>query len=346
MRIVYFAHSVLNRGGDKMVLAHLGHLADAGHLVTLRCNRIDTSFPLHPSFKLERPLFPGIPGTLASALLERQEADLVLATIVPTAVLLHFRNRGRVLHFAQDDNETAYGFPGNLLMRWLYRLAFGSLAIPCVTVSALLGSLFHSRFGAECAVVENGVDTARFFPAPSPELVAGKKGRRAILLLSRADRRKGFDLALETVRRAAARGCNLVLWTVGESVACAEPELPHRDFGNVDEDRLREIMSSADLFLYPSRSEGYGLMVLEAFACRCPVVTSGAVGFARDGENALVAPIEDVNGMACRVERLLAEGDLAERLVEQGSSFASRHSLAQSSRCFEAQIHGLFPASN
>ncbi|MBU5636465.1 glycosyltransferase family 4 protein [Geomonas sp. Red69] len=344
MRIVYFAHSVLNRGGDKMVLAHLGRLAQAGHHVTLRCNLIDTAFPLHPSFTLERPLFPGKLGTLASALLERQDADLVLATIVPTAVLLRFRNRGRVLHFAQDDNETAYGFPGNLLMRWLYRLAFGPLSIPCVTVSDTLCSLFGSRFGAECAVAENGVDTARFFPAPSRELVAAKKGRRAILLLSRADRRKGFDLALETVRRVAARGGNLELWTVGESAPCAEPDLPHREFGSVDEDRLREIMSSADLFLYPSRSEGYGLMVLEAFACGCPVVTTGAVGFARDGENALVAPVEDVAALADRVERLLADRELAERLAEQGRGYASRHSLAQSGSCFEALIAGLFPA--
>lgn len=344
MRILYFAHSVLNRGGDKMVLAHLRHLADSGHQVTIRCNVIDTGFALHPGFRLEQPLLPGKTGTLASALWERQDADLVLATIAPTAVLLRLRNRGRVLYFAQDDNETSCGFPGSLLMRWLYRLAFGPLSIPCVAVSPTLASHFRSRFGADCAVVENGIDTSLFFPDPVPELLQAKQGRRAVLLLSRGDRRKGFHLAREAVQRLAARaGGGIEIWTVGEPCRLGDSGMPHRDFGGVDERRIREIMSSADLFLYPTLSEGFGLMVLEAFACNCPVVTTDAVGFARDGENALVAPAGDAAALADRVERLLKDGELAARLVEEGRRCASEHALAESSGKFQQEIAGLHP---
>ncbi len=344
MRIVYFAHSVLNRGGDKMVLAHLCHLAQAGHEVTIRSNVVATKFLLHHAFRLEKPMFPGKLGTLVSALLERPRGDLAVASIVPTAVMLGLRNPGRVLHFAQDDNETSCGFPGNLVMRWLYRLAFGALSIPCICVSRSLAEHFRARYGAECTLVENGVDTTAFFPAPSAELVQGKQGRRAILLLSRSDRRKGFDVAQDVVERLAKSLPGRVeVWMVGEPTAWQPHDVPCRHFGVVGEKQLREIMSSADVFLSPSRSEGFPLMVLEAFACGCPVVTTDAVGFVRDEEDALVAPVGDVPALVARLESLLADAGLAARLRSAGLRFAGEHSLAASSGMFAQSLSKFFP---
>ncbi len=347
MRIVYFAHSVLNRGGDKMVLAHLRHLADAGHEVTIRSNVIATDFPLHEAFRLEKPLLPGKLGTLASALFERQQDGVILASIAPTAVMLRLRNRGRVLHFAQDDNETSCGFPGSLVMRWLYRLAFGPLSIPCVCVSHTLAKHFRERYRAECSVVENGVDTAAFYRTPSAELLRSKNGRKAILLLSRSDRRKGFDLAREAVERlVGSLGGGVEVWIVGEPTLWCPPCVPCRHFGVVGENDLREIMSSADVLLSPSRSEGFPLMVLEALACGCPVVTSDAVGFVCDGENALVAPVGDVPSLVDKLKLLMEDHQLAARLSSAGLRFAREHSLAESSKSFEARIAGLFQATD
>lgn len=344
MRIVYYAHSVLNRGGDKVVLAHLRHLADAGHSITIRANVVATQFALHPAFKLERPVLPGKIGSLAAALVQRERCDVVLAAIAPTAVLLRLRNPGRVLHFAQDDNETSCGFPGNLLMRWLYRAAFGVLSIPCICVSQGLAEHFGNRFGARCAVVENGLDPDRFHPQPDQALLDSKKGRPAILLLSRTDRRKGFDLAKETVARAAKHlDGGVEAWTVGEPPEWDVPNVPHRHFGFVGEPQLRGIMSSADLFLYPSRSEGYGLMALEAFACGCPVVTTEAVGFAADGRNALVSPVNDVSSLVGNVLRLLGDAELAARLREEGLRFARGRSQAASGVRFAEQLGNFFP---
>lgn len=344
MRIVYYAHSVLNRGGDKMVLAHLRCLADSGHRITICSNVVATEFPLHPAFDFGKPLLPGKIGTLAGALLQRHSCDLVLATIVPTALLLRLRNR-RVVYFAQDDNETAYPYPMSLVFRVMYLLLFRTFLIPTITVSLALAESFAARFGARCQVVENGVDTAVFYPSLSGQLEAKKQGRKAILLYARSDRRKGGDLAHEVVARVAAAAAHIEVWTVGEDIPWPHPSVRHRFFGTVSEGSLCEIMSSADLFLYPSRSEGFPLMVLEAFACGCPVVTTTAVSFARDEENALVAPVEDVAALADRVERLLADKELEAHIKEEGRRFASAHSLAESSGNFEARIAGLFPAA-
>ena len=347
MRIVYFAHSVLNRGGDKMVLAHLGHLAGSGHEVAIRSNVVDTVFAIHPAIRIEKPSFCSKLGTLVSAALERQQADCVIASIVPTALLLFFRNRGRVLHFAQDDNETVYrSHLLRFLMRSLYFWAFSVFRIPTIAVSQTLADVFEARFSADCRVVGNGVDTGVFFPLPSVELIAAKEERKAILVLSRNDHRKGFDLARQVVALVAASvQTSFEVWTVGEKVEWGVGFPRHRDFGNVTENALREIMSSADVFLYPSRSEGFGLMVLEAFACHCPVLTSTAISFARDNDNALVAPVSDVESLADRLERLLVDEPLARRIADAGYLFAQRYRLNDSQMLFESEITGLFPGT-
>ena len=343
MNLVYFAHSVLDRGGDKMVLAHLRHLAQAGHRVTIRSNVVATAYPLHPAICFDKPLLPGKAGTLASALLRPQGCDVVLATIVPTALLLRLRNR-RVVYFAQDDNETAYPFPVHLLLRLLYLLAFRVFRIPTIAVSKALAETFAARFGARCRVVENGVDTSIFYPARSPRLVAEKQGRKAVLLLARRDHRKGFDLACEAVAMVASAR-PIEVWTVGEDIPWTSEGLPKRNFGRVNEETMREIMSSADLFLYPSRSEGFPLMVLEAFACGCPVVTSEAVTYVRHEENALVSRVGDVQSLARDVLRLLEDEALAARLACSGLAFASSNTEIQCCARFETELARLAPGA-
>jgi len=344
MRIVYFAHSVLNRGGDRMVLAHLAQLAERGHEVVIRSNEVVTGFGIHPAIRIEKPSLRSKLGTLVSAALERQQAECVIASIVSTAVLLALRNRGRVLHFAQDDNETAYSCAlQRLLVRILYRICFSQFRLPTVAVSRELADCFAGRFAARCAVVPNGIDTSAFFPSPSPALLAKKEGKKAILLLSRSDWRKGYDIAKEVVA-AVAKECAapFEVWTVGEDLPWRLSAVSHRYLGNLGEKELREAMSSSDLLLYPSRSEGFGLMVLEAFACGCPVVTTDAIGFAVDGRNALASGAGDLAGLIERVARLLTDQPLADRLREEGLRLAAANTLSASTTRFAETVFNLF----
>lgn len=337
MKVVYFAHSVLNRGGDKMVLAHLSHLAASGHDVTIMTNEKDTIFSFHPSITVSRLSLPGKIGSILSALLTKRDADVVIASIVAMAVLLSFRNRGRVVLFAQDDNESVYrnGF-GRYLVRLLYHIHFGIFRAATIAVSEHLSVLFSTRFGASVPAIPNGIDLNVFYPDPDETLVRGKNGGKAVLIFSRPDSRKGFDLSVKVLNRLAGRlEHSLELWTVGEPVENGAVSVPVRNFGYVTEGCLRRIMSSADVFLYPSRSEGFGLMVMEAFACRCPVVTTDAVPFASDGDNSLVSPIGDDELLAENVARLMCTPKLASTLAGHGYAVARDHNLSDSSQMFE-----------
>jgi glycosyltransferase involved in cell wall biosynthesis len=340
MKIVFFRHSLLSRGGDKMVLAHASHLADAGHCVSIKTNKISSVFPVNPRICLESIVSRGKFGTVLSSLHGKLDGDFVIADIIPLACLLYLRNRHKVVYFAQDYDESYYK---NLLQkvftRCLYRLGLSIFRIPTIAVSEELGEKLRKNFGAKVDVVLNGVDSDIFYPAPSEPLLAEKEGRKSILLLSRSDQRKGFDIALEVISRVIKEcGAKLEVWTVGEKVDGKFPGLKHRDFGYVSEDRLRVILSSADLFFYPTRHEGFGLMAAEAFACKCPVVTTDAVSFAKDEENALVSRNGDVAGLADKVLRILNDRRLAENLVEEGLRFATENSLRSATRNFECKL--------
>lgn len=343
MKVVYYAHSLLSRGGDRMVLAHVGWLAAHGHEVELCCNVVDTVLQIPERVRITQPRLPGAVGTVLSALFERRDADLVLASIIPMACFLFPRSRRKVVYFAQDNNENLYPtLLQKLFIRLLYSIGLRAFRIPVVAVSEQLAEIFRSRYRAQVQVVLNGVDRQSFYPDPSPELVASKHGKQVILIFSRRDQRKGFDLALTALNRLAEMNFSPVeLWTVGEPLSEGEVTLPRRDFGYVGEAELRRIYSSADLLLYPSRNEGFGLMPLEAMACGCPVVTTTAVPYAVHMDNAMVAPTGDCDVLAACLQKLVLDEELRNSLRDAGQQFARMHSLSAATLQFETVLAGI-----
>jgi glycosyltransferase involved in cell wall biosynthesis len=82
------------------------------------------------------------------------------------------------------------------------------------------------------------------------------------------------------------------------------------------------ILPELDVFLFTSKEEGLGSSILDAYACRVPVVATAAGGVPEilaDGETGLLAPVRDAAALAERVRRVLAEPALRRRLVEGGA---------------------------
>ncbi len=95
--------------------------------------------------------------------------------------------------------------------------------------------------------------------------------------------------------------------------------------GNVTHDILRAIYADVDLFLYPSRLEGFGLPVLEAFSSGVPVVTSKTTSLPEVAGNAaaLVDP-ENPEDIAQCVEKLYRKPALRKALVVKGLARAKQ----------------------
>ncbi len=94
-------------------------------------------------------------------------------------------------------------------------------------------------------------------------------------------------------------------------------QLPNRD-------TLNSIYNESSIFLATSISEGWGLTIGEAMICGAAVVCTDNKGYlemARNGENALVSPIEDAQGLANNIIRLFEDDELRQKLARNGNEF-------------------------
>lgn len=106
-----------------------------------------------------------------------------------------------------------------------------------------------------------------------------------------------------------------------------------RFVGYVPADDLVAVYNMADLFVFPSLYEGFGLPPLEAMACGLPVVASSAPALAEvlNGAAILVTP-SDVDALAEASARALGDRRLRSRLRRQGLERASQFSWQRTAR--------------
>ena len=89
------------------------------------------------------------------------------------------------------------------------------------------------------------------------------------------------------------------------------------------QESTEEILQHSDLFLLPSKHEGFGLAALEALSCGVPVIGSNAEGIpevVRSGETGFLSDVGDVEEMAENCLKLLCDSALYERFSRASRS--------------------------
>lgn len=101
-----------------------------------------------------------------------------------------------------------------------------------------------------------------------------------------------------------------------------------------DDQRLRMLYNGAELFLFPSLYEGFGIPVIEAMACGTPVVTSNTHSLPEVSGNAaaLVDEPTDVENLIHVVEGVLADANYRQQLRQRGLLHARAYSWENSAR--------------
>lgn len=90
--------------------------------------------------------------------------------------------------------------------------------------------------------------------------------------------------------------------------------------GYVSSEDLTALYQCADLYLCPSFHEGFGIPLLEAFACECPVLTSSGGALPEvAGDAAVVEPTFDPDSWAKSIADLLSDSDKQSRLIAAGT---------------------------
>ena len=97
--------------------------------------------------------------------------------------------------------------------------------------------------------------------------------------------------------------------------------------GCVSNEELLFLYNSADLFVYPSLYEGFGLPVIEAMACRTPVITSNVSSLPEvAGDAAILVDPYNVEEIADAIYRVISDKELKENLIAKGLKRATEFS--------------------
>lgn len=95
--------------------------------------------------------------------------------------------------------------------------------------------------------------------------------------------------------------------------------------GYIPQDELPLWYQAAQLFVYPSMYEGFGLPPLDAMACGLPVVTSNAASIPEVvGDAAIQVPPEDVQAIADAIIRVVTDAALREQMTHRSILQAAR----------------------
>jgi glycosyltransferase involved in cell wall biosynthesis len=164
-----------------------------------------------------------------------------------------------------------------------------------------------------------------------------------LLFVGSLEVRKNLIRLLEAYARLRASSGSWTLVVVGarklrqSPVAATVRRLglePHVHVtGYVAEEDLPALYSGADLFVFPSLYEGFGLPVLEAMACGTPVVTSAVSSLPEvAGDAALLVDPFDVDALTTAMRRVLEDPALTSSLRERGQARAAQFSWERTAR--------------
>ncbi|QJD87505.1 glycosyltransferase family 4 protein [Cohnella herbarum] len=180
---------------------------------------------------------------------------------------------------------------------------------------------FHSGIDREAFLRESGVPSSRFIVLYAGRMAPEKQTEVAVRAVSEFVSRTGADAEFVVAGDGPA---------ANEIKALTERTgVRSRFLGAVPQTSLQKWMAASDVLLFPSATETFGNVVLEAMACGLPVV--GAAGGAvpdtiRDGENGLLCSPGNVFDFADKLELLYRDASLRARLSVAGEQEARERS--------------------
>ncbi len=209
-----------------------------------------------------------------------------------------------------------------------------------VVVAQWLAELGRQEFGvASIDVVSNGVD-ADFFNAPPrdrhPVLTVGLMHSNLSF--------KGTDIAVRGIEEARRSGINLKVVAFGQESIDAQHPLPAgtQYHYRPTQEQIRDAYAAADVWLFTSRSEGFGLPILEAMACRTPVIgtPAGAAPELITPGGGLLVPHDDPHAIAAALMKFSQlEQSEYRSIANRARATAEANTWPQSARLFEAALH-------
>ncbi|WP_425410239.1 glycosyltransferase family 4 protein [Hyphococcus sp.] len=324
LRINILTYNPSFGGGDRVVAIYARKLKDMGHdvhIIALKppappiAHRIKrfmrTGKFIKNSFSTERFSNAGlcvrvVEGKQAIENCDVPDGDILIATFWLTAewAINLSAQKGAKTYLIQGY-EAAFPYAPAARVRATYTAPFSKIA-----VSNWLNEMLRENVQTEAfAVIPNSVDHDQFYAPPR-----NKNQRPSIGFLYSTSENKGVDVTMRAVQ--LMRDTIPDLKTIAFSTHHPTRKLPLPDgcefYHRPAQDKIRNIYAKCDLWLSASRMEGFNLTLLEAMACRTPVIATragAAPDLIDDGVEGYVTPIDDYAALAHKAASVLQSSD-------------------------------------
>ncbi len=331
----------LERNGDRVMV-----VAPEGGLTEYKGAKIHgvpgLPLPLYPELKL------ALPSMGTKDVLEKFQPDLI--HVVNPAVLglsgiYYAKNLNIPLvasyHTHLPQYLQHYGLGALEGVLWeLLKAAHNQAKLNLCTSTAMVGEL-RSHGIARVDLWQRGVDTEMFQPhlksaQMRDRLSQGHPDSPLLIYVGRVSAEKQIDQikpVLEAIPEA-----RLAIVGDGPNREALEAHFAGTNtnfVGYLHGLELASAYASADAFIFPSRTETLGLVLLEAMAAGCPVVAANSGGIPdiiTNGENGFMFEVDDPDGAITATKRLLEAQTEREQMRANARKEAERWGWAAATR--------------
>lgn len=353
MRINFVLPEATRAGGVRVVAIYAERLAQRGHQVTVvsmprrlnwnrRLRRGLKGQGFSPILRLDGNYFDGLdnvdhriieqPRPIVDA--DLPDADVTIATWWKTAYWVDELSpcKGAKAYFIQHDERHVHGTDEGVIPTWklpLHKILVAQWLDPVLREHGVVDPL---------DVIPNAVDAEQFCAPPR-----GKQARPTVGLMYADSHFKGADLAIAAFVKAKQKLPELELIAFGKDDPYRNLPLPEGAHYTQDpaQDQLRELYAACDAWLFASRCEGFGLPILEAMACRTPVIATpaGAAPELVGQGGGVMVDMEDSDGMAEAILGVCGRDDSAWRAMsDQAYATATGYTWDDATDAFERSL--------
>jgi glycosyltransferase involved in cell wall biosynthesis len=295
------------------------------------------ALPLHEDYRIGIPYFHGLFSQLDA--FNPDIVHVVSPTLLGLYGLSYAQKRKKPIvssyhtHFVRYLQYYGLDYAEDLgwqYLRWFHNQSDRTYAPTPSTVSELSTRGFQSL-----ELWPRGVDTGRFHPGKRSADLRKRLspyGKPILLFVGRLVKEKDLDDLVNAILILKGKEIEFVQVFAGDGIMKDElwEQLPDAHFpGFVHGDALAELYASADIFTFPSTTETFGNVVLEAFASGIPVVGvnhGGVADLVHTNQDGFLARANNPADFADKIETLLTRPELRFRFGEEARRTACGYS--------------------
>jgi glycosyltransferase involved in cell wall biosynthesis len=203
--------------------------------------------------------------------------------------------------------------------------------------------------------IPNTVNVSRFNKKINKKLVREQLGisenTTLFITVGRYHVKKGHDLIPEIADSLRKKHVNYRWLLIGNGLDKLRNEIEYRELSNyiilkneigirnafnkdgevnIPDDDLIDLLKCSDIFIFPTRLEGFPMVIIEAMAAGLPIVTTNSPGVREvviHDDTALFSEIDDIDSIVSNIIRLMKDNNLREKLVQNAKKELPKYDL-------------------